>query len=577
MQSTVLPPISLPSQKSITSPKQGHQLLGAASAWLLDEKRHGRRIVDNKIMYTTKGGSFTARSFSRMTEPAKKLVMASGSLTARDQRKIGHDETLGSPERLTAPLNQQDRELMRLLDQVALKIAEKGKSCVEAFRGLDPDHDGKITREEASQFFLTYGMTLADVERVLVHFEASEKDDLLDFQFFQSFLRPFISAAVAGTKWADQIAAADQKPIMEYNKSQPVDRGKAIEAVRREFHEVLFRMGQKAKLKFLTVRKAFRCVNLEAQGQIPRSDMRYFFRVFNIDENIADQFHNRMDFNGTGEVDYDDFFECMRVYLMPDYEAQMHLKHQAPVAKSSAEDVIPDPAEMNNTTFRSTWNASIQSFKRGVDPKLVKELCSVMAEIGEKIPMSFRNPRDAFRDLDLQKTGRITRAEMHNFFRLFNRTDEIADKVFDLLEPEGIGYIEYDAFLSHFDEVLNPAFKKTDRTAIMPVEELGRSRQVADVINAIGERMITKYRDAQHAFRDLDLDRDGKVSQLEVRIFARKMGLTTESADSFFAAMGNHADESGSIPYKSFINLFRELRGDVAESTAASKLSRFNP
>merc|ERR1711879_395026 len=79
----------------------------------------------------------------------------------------------------------------------------------------------------------------------------------------------------------------------------------------------------------------------------------------------------------------------------------------------------------------------------------------------------------------------------------------------------------------------------------MPVEELGRSRQVADVINAIGERMITKYRDAQHAFRDLDLDRDGKVSQLEVRIFARKMGLTTESADSFFAAMGNHADESG--------------------------------
>lgn len=250
--------------------------------------------------------------------------------------------------------------------------------------------------------------------------------------------------------------------------------------------------------------------------------------------------------------------------------------------KKKKELEIPRTAEgdeMNSSRFRNTWNASIQGFKRNVHPKLVRDLNFVMAELGEKIPKLFRHPREAFRPLDLHRTGRICRTEMQNFFLQFNRTDEIADRVFDLLDPDGIGYVDYEVFMTFFDEMdaRIPLLRRTTgRAPVLSLEEHKTSNEARQYMNAFAERLVTKYYNAQEAFRALDLNKDGKVNQYELRIWARKMNLGEQFADSFLVALKHHADETGAIPYQSFNKLFRELRGEFEGFSIAFKLPRLS-
>ncbi|CAJ1454669.1 unnamed protein product [Effrenium voratum] len=133
--------------------------------------------------------------------------------------------------------------------------------------------------------------------------------------------------------------------------------------------------------------------------------------------------------------------------------------------------------------------------------------------------------------------------------------------------------VAFTEFLCHFDEVLTPAHRQVARAPVIGLEDLERSRQVATVVNAIGHRMLTKYRNARQAFRDLDLDKDGKVSRMELRFFVKKMGLPVESADVLFEAL-TPADFGGLIDQDTFVSLFLDLRGDLSTNKTSLKLPK---
>jgi len=400
------------------------------------------------------------------------------------------------------------------------------------------------------------------------HLDSSKTEMKLDYNQFVSFLRPFVVAAFKGDSWANENKVHVPEP-------HPDDR---IEEVRRDFADTLSFVGKKAKMKWSNLRHAFRFVNREKMGMITRSEMISFFRAFNIEDDVAEAFHARLDFYRTGDVLFEDFSKCMAPYLAPDVVQRKPAQLTAP-QESTSDALNAEPQPQPNSleaTFQGTgtWNPSTtQMFTRSLDPAFLQELPGAMQEIGEKIAAMYKQPRDAFRPLDLQRDGHITRKELRNFFRRFNKTDEFADKIFDLLDPSGAGSIEFSEFLSHFDGVLNPSYRNMNRAAVIPVGDVNFSTKVQDVVNAIGSRLITKYKTVQDAFRDLDLNKDQKASKEEIQIWTKKMGVPQASADAFHEAMQQHWDDTGCVPKRAFVAFFRDLRGET-ESGVAFKLPR---
>eukprot|EP00434_Breviolum_minutum_P000057 symbB.v1.2.000048.t1/scaffold2.1/size812218/2 len=138
---------------------QGHRVLDAASVWLREGSRDGKRMLDRKNMNSTYGGSLSARSMDKISDPARKIVVASGALTSREMRRIQEEEAMPGSQNLTAPLSVDERKLVDLLQSMAAKAAQRFPSMSDVFRGLDPDRDGKIDLSELRYFFRTCGQT----------------------------------------------------------------------------------------------------------------------------------------------------------------------------------------------------------------------------------------------------------------------------------------------------------------------------------------------------------------------------------------------------------------------------------
>jgi len=194
------------------------------------------------------------------------------------------------------------------------------------------------------------------------------------------------------------------------------------------------------------------------------------------------------------------------------------------------------------------------AYLKVVDQDFRTELRKLMQDIGEKLPIKFKHARDAFRCLDLERNGKITRAELQAFFRGFGHPEYTADQVFDLLLEDGEEEIDFKSFMTHFDPVLGPAFRSAKRVPLIPCEDPSLVKEVNDIAMVISRSLQTKYKNVQSAFRAVDLNKDGKVSLYEMQVFIKQFNLPPASADKFFKAMDD--DNSGYILYDEFIQLF---------------------
>lgn len=208
----------------------------------------------------------------------------------------------------------------------------------------------------------------------------------------------------------------------------------------------------------------------------------------------------------------------------------------------------------------------------------VPELVHVMEEIGKKLPLKFNKPRDAFRPLDVERNGQITPSEMRSFLRGFGWGQDVADRLFSLLDEEGRGEVDYNAFMAHFAPVLGPAVFPSTRSRLLPppVAKLdpllspASSRTVASasvstvsgaapststtsmsedlerqlnaVASILGEKLRTKFHSGREALRPLNLRNDGLVTRHEMRTFFRSMCLPVRDADTLFDALRSSND-----------------------------------
>lgn len=540
--------------------RAGHEALAEASHWLV--AHDGRRMMDSEpVEKTAAGAELTARSLKSMTAPARRLVAASGAITAREVRKAGKED--GS---LLQPLTKEEKEMKRVLELISEKASQKFSTVREAMRHLDADLTGTVDRSEVRYFFRGYDFSDDVADRFFDHLDRERKEEL-DYPQFVNFLRPYLQGAVNGNPLGAR-SLTNQAGQIDAISSKGKTREVSLEQVRLENHDLLKLIGSKARERFGNLQQAFRYVDGEKTGSITRSEMRYFFRVFNLPATVADDFFDIMDSGRTGLVKYKEFDMCLRPYLEPDKvmknrkinkaETPMPGDSLPPTAPSSSEGPRPTADPEQRGLLQASTDSLLNALQPGdsgyINAEIRAELRTLMQDIGQKLPLKFKHARDAFRPLDLERNGMINKNEMRAFFRGFGQPEDVADRVFDLLDDQDLGQIEFDAFMRHFDAVLGPAFRSAKRQPLIPVDDPSLAKEVNDIAEVILTRLATKYRNVQEAFRALDLNKDGKVSLHEMKVFIKQFNLPAGSADKFFIACDT--DGSGFIAYNEFVQLF---------------------
>lgn len=485
----------------------------------------GDRQTEQAVVYR---GDMTLKEFKKLNEPTRRLIANAGALPARQLLKVGR-----SDEALFEPLTKEERDMKVILQMISEKAAQKFGSIRDALRHLDSDCDGSVDRSEevADKFF---------------DFLDEEKRGELDYGKVVNFLRPFLEGAINGTPLtARDLTKGKGAPdfVMEEMLEATVEGEKKLASFDSQFEATLRLLAQKVIDRFGSMAAAFRHVDLDRNGIMTRNETRFLFRLVNFSEELADQFHDSVDTNGSGEISLQEFYTSLAPYV----EIQ-----ERPVPKRQDFILKPDTPE---TPEPLTSRAVSKEWTKHVQPAQRVELRRLMQDIGDKLQLKFKHVRDAFRPLNLQRLGKINREEMRSFFRGFGHPKDVADRVFDLLQDKA-GEVEYAVFMSHFESVLGRDFRQLTQAPIIALEDPLASREVDGTIEAFKAFLMTKCRNLQEAYRILDYDKDGKVSCQEMRNFAKRLGISARASDQLFFALD--VDKIGWINYLQFTRMFPE-------------------
>eukprot|EP00397_Hematodinium_sp_SG-2012_P009167 GEMP01009243.1.p1 GENE.GEMP01009243.1~~GEMP01009243.1.p1 ORF type:complete len:545 (+),score=80.84 GEMP01009243.1:39-1673(+) len=242
------------------------------------------------------------------------------------------------------------------------------------------------------------------------------------------------------------------------------------------------------------------------------------------------------------------------------------------------------PGNVSSLTARAAPIGQVQS--------PTKEFRLLRDEVGHKVALKFRRVRDAFRFVDADKDGIISRTEIRHFFRTLNIDEARADRFFDSLDVNGSGEVDYLEFKKFFGAIIQPDYgygrgddfgypsgSKTARhgmrfTPRQPAAFADSLNQIycprlkggtlhvsssipedlRKVCYLIGEKAPQKFRTVREAFRFIDTDHDGLVSQAEMHGFFRAFNIPPEMADKMFQYLDK--DHSNHVDYNEFVHHF---------------------
>lgn len=359
----------------------------------------------------------------------------------------------------------------------------------------------------------------------------------------------------------------------------------------RQIRRVCEQIGQKASQKFTSVREAFRFVDADKDGYVDQSEMRYFFRAYDLPENVADQFFAHLDRDKSGRIDYDEFVSFM---------APVISHGRPPSTNSGCSTREPSPPRQER------WAERLAAVEREFGP--------LMRVIEIKAAQRFSHARQLFRLVDGNKDGFISRSEVKHLFRAFNLPEIDADRIFDILDEEASGELEFDEFvrllLPHLDlpgvaaiqasaaprpwlasavssrnssrpnsskdgrawgssprpdsesSSRDSAESRRSRLPSHPLEAHGAAelqREMRDLMLDIRRKLPLKFRHVRDAFLPLDVARDGRITPSEMRSFIRGFGWSEDVADHLFALLD--ADGRGEVDYADFMSYFEPVLG----------------
>jgi len=496
---------------------QGHNALAKASLWLEADRGERKPASEMAVPGSTRS-------------PTSNAGPAGPSPTEKKPRAVQPRHRQGSFD--------------SICHAIAEKATQKFKNTREAFRFIDEDHDGTISPTEMRYFFRAYDFPPNIADSFFDFLDPDGKGEI-SYDSFVAFMSPHFNDFRPGSPTLD-VEAVRQK--VETGPSPLATEH--VQEVHKDFAHSLGIIAQKVPTKFPSLRHVWRYVDSDKNGKVSKSEMRAFFRAFNLPQEEADRLFERINQGSDEEIYYEHFLKYLGPFIAPDAmvaSETLRTPRKTKQGDPSQMRVDDEPTSPRRDQPRRTYQVD-------QDPEVRNELKNLMIDIGRKLPLKFKQPRDAFRMLDLQRDGRITRTEMRGFFRGLGWDGKVADWMFDMLKQDPHGEVDYKSFMSHFDRILGPQFRLGQRKPLIDLDDKTIEKEVNDIAVILQDRMTTKYKSAQEAFRAVDLDKDGNVSLQEMKTFFRNIGMAYSQAEKVFAALDS--DGSGNIKYKQFIGLF---------------------
>jgi len=185
-------------------------------------------------------------------------------------------------------------------------------------------------------------------------------------------------------------------------------------------------------------------------------------------------------------------------------------------------------------------------------PQISEELDEVCGNMGVKIEQRFQTVRDCVRFIDLDRSGRLTRNKLHNFFRTFHQSKRAADDLFDHLAKEnGTDEPSCDSFVSLMWHYVHPQAQMPPASRRESAAKA--SQQVQETLKIFGEKVATRFKNARETFRFVDLDSSGGLSRSELQTAFRVLNLSSKSADAVYDFWNPQA--LGEVAFTTFAQL----------------------
>lgn len=336
----------------------------------------------------------------------------------------------------------------------------------------------------------------------------------------------------------------------------------------RDMKVILQMISEKAAQRFGSIRDALRHLDADCDGSVDRGEVRYFFRSYNVPEEIADKFFDFLDEEKRGELDYGRVVNFLRPFLEGAINGTPLTARDLTKGKGAPDYLLE---EMLDATDEGETRLALFDHQFEATLRL----------LAQKVIDRFGTTAAAFRFVDLDRNGIMTRNETRYLFRLVNFPEDLADKFHDSVDTNGSGEISLQEFYAslapYVDIQERPVAKREDfvlkpDTPETPDEVPSRAVskewtkfvqnsqrvELRRLMQDIGDKLQLKFKHVRDAFKPLNLQRLGRITRAEMRSFFRGFGHPQEVADRVYDLL---QDKRGEVEYAVFMSHFESVLG----------------
>jgi len=227
-------------------------------------------------------------------------------------------------------------------------------------------------------------------------------------------------------KLLGKVANAEHKRVTHEKTSDPIqERHKQQYGSKFMTNKELLRMeeeiGKKYAGKYKNTFDAFAWLKTDNKRRLDRDEVVSFFGNAGLPEAVAVQHFERILPKGTDDkIDLHEFKKhfCRRMVNHAEYHPSTPLKKP---------DVIPDASD---------------------------ELQKVVEELGHNTYRRFNTVQAAFRSVDSEKDGTLSRGDMRRYFIFRGFGKEYSDQVFDAIDTDRSGCVSFNEFRDLFGKYI---------------------------------------------------------------------------------------------------------------------------
>ncbi|GMH85122.1 hypothetical protein TL16_g10130 [Triparma laevis f. inornata] len=463
------------------------------------------------------------------------------------------------------------------------KLGDRFSTVRRAFRTMDKDRSGSLTRIELKSILDTFCMAVGDTEfDELMNYFDSDHDGLISYEEFLAVVRNEIQPQIEAGRKGDAMSDASEsgnpqgaKPMKpsdfdrqsgrrprrpqystEYSASYvkpgmlPV---KSLDEL-KIYHDFL----KKIATEFSGVSEAFMAIDIHREGYITKDELRNVLEnfAFKMSKQQFDALMNVMDTNHDGKISYDEFMR--QVKYCDDLEAE--------------EEEIKRLEEMQNFDKTPAAQRRLKQMKNRTKKVTSYEF------LMEKIFENSGSIHEAFKKMDKDRSGALSASELKQVLDsyAYKVPDEVFANMLGLFDADGDGEISYHEFMAQVKRANDPNQSNPMQVAFPSAYEsagggelqggsvsLAKAQAMKQARNKMAAKskamktLITKLSDkfttVRKAFMDMDKDRSGTLDYDELRAVIESTGykVSDEVFEEVLEVFDTNMD--GEIDYQEFL------------------------